>query len=402
MSNMKKEAYSVEVIGFNQTERIVLSSIFGLSARRSPKFLQHHTIAYSPDIFLIDAADASAVELYRERNALGKVPAIMIGDTNHGTGWPVLPRPLQWTRMFKAFDLAIEPMIGTPPPAPPNPNAGAMPAPYTAPAAAAAQPVAAPIDHWPAPSLPPAAAPLPAATSAPVAATAFIQNAESAQNPGTQPMVRVAPVPQYDDRTLPADRTVPYDRNTDFERTVPTPIPPASLLERAGVKMGTQPQQMVVPMVPTARDDITMNVSPPTRPSMPPPPVAAPVPADWVLVVDDNQTVREFMKSKLTPFGFNVDYAETGEQAVGFTGQKHYTCVFLDVIMPGIDGYQVCKLIKSKKSIIGKTAVVMLTSKGSPFDKIRGAMAGCDAYLTKPVNEEKLLETIVKFIPTHA
>ena len=406
MSNMKKEAYSVEVIGFNQTERIVLSSIFGLSARRSPKFLQHHTIAYSPDIFLIDAADSSAVELYRERNALGKVPAIMIGDTNHGTGWPVLPRPLQWTRMFKAFDLAIEPMIGTPPPAPPpNPNAGAMPAPYTAPAATAAMP----IDHWPAASIPPAAAPLPAAASAAAvaaaaasaAAAALIQNAESAQYPGTQPMIKIAPVPQYDDRTLPADRTVPYDRNSDFERTVPTPIAPASLLERAGVKMGTQPQQMVVPMVPTARDDITMNVSPPTRPSSPAAPVA-PAPADWVLVVDDNQTVREFMKSKLTPFGFNVDYAETGEQAVGFTGQKHYACVFLDVIMPGIDGYQVCKLIKSKKSIIGKTAVVMLTSKGSPFDKIRGAMAGCDAYLTKPVNEEKLLETIVKFIPTHA
>lgn len=121
--------------------------------------------------------------------------------------------------------------------------------------------------------------------------------------------------------------------------------------------------------------------------------------ADWVLVVDDNTTVREFMKSKLAPFNFNVDYAESGEQAVGLTGQRRYTCVFLDVVMPGIDGYQVCKLIKSKKSV-GKTAVVMLTSKSSPFDKIRGAMAGCDAYLTKPVDEEKLLETIVRFIPT--
>lgn len=211
-------------------------------------------------------------------------------------------------------------------------------------------------------------------------------------------MVKVVSSPVYDDRTLPADRTVPYDRNSDFERTVPTPVSPASLLERAGVAQGTQPQPMVVPM---QREDVTVNVSPPTRPTTPLP-VAAPVSADWVLVVDDNQTVREFMKSKLTPFGFNVDYAETGEQAVGFTGQKHYTCVFLDVIMPGIDGYQVCKLIKSKKSIVGKTAVVMLTSKGSPFDKIRGAMAGCDAYLTKPVNEEKLLETIVRFIPTHA
>jgi len=121
--------------------------------------------------------------------------------------------------------------------------------------------------------------------------------------------------------------------------------------------------------------------------------------ADWVLVVDDNQTVREFMKSKLAAFNFNVDFAENGEQAIGFTGQKYYTCIFLDVVMPGIDGYQVCKLIKSNKTA-QKTAVVMLTSKDSPFDKIRGSMSGCDAYLTKPVDEEKLLETIVKFLPT--
>jgi twitching motility two-component system response regulator PilG len=66
--------------------------------------------------------------------------------------------------------------------------------------------------------------------------------------------------------------------------------------------------------------------------------------------------------------------------------------------MPGIDGYQVCKLIKSNKAA-QKTAVVMLTSKDSPFDKIRGSMSGCDAYLTKPVDEEKLLETISKFLP---
>lgn len=66
--------------------------------------------------------------------------------------------------------------------------------------------------------------------------------------------------------------------------------------------------------------------------------------------------------------------------------------------MPGVDGYQVCKLIKSKRAA-SKTAVIMLTSKGSPFDRIRGAMAGCDAYLTKPVDEDKLLESIVKFLP---
>jgi two-component system, cell cycle response regulator len=120
--------------------------------------------------------------------------------------------------------------------------------------------------------------------------------------------------------------------------------------------------------------------------------------AAWVLVCDDSSTVREFMRQRLQPYRLNVDYAESGEQAIGLTGTKHYACVFLDVMMPGIDGYQVCKLIKSIKRV-NKTAVIMLTGKTSPFDKIRGTMAGCDAYLTKPVNEDKLLEVINRYLP---
>ena len=121
-----------------------------------------------------------------------------------------------------------------------------------------------------------------------------------------------------------------------------------------------------------------------------------------MLVVDDNATVRKFMEAKLAPFGFQVDFAETGEQAVGLTGTKEYTCVFLDVVLPGIDGYQVCKLIKSNKQAIKKTAVAMLTSRSSPFDKLRGSLAGCDEYLTKPVDENRLLEVISKFLPRNA
>ena len=136
-------------------------------------------------------------------------------------------------------------------------------------------------------------------------------------------------------------------------------------------------------------------------------PAAAPRPAakakeftDAVLVVDDNLTVRKFMEAKLAPYGFSADFAETGEEAVGLTGNKEYTCVFLDVVLPGIDGYQVCKLIKSNKQAVKRTAVVMLTSRSSPFDKLRGSLAGCDEYLTKPVDENRLLEVIAKFLPT--
>ena len=121
---------------------------------------------------------------------------------------------------------------------------------------------------------------------------------------------------------------------------------------------------------------------------------------DTVLVVDDNATVRMFMQAKLAPFKFEIDFAETGEEAVGLTGSREYACVFLDVVMPGIDGYQVCKLIKANKQAIKKTAVVMLTSRSSPFDKLRGSLAGCDEYLTKPLDEDRLLEVIAKFLPS--
>jgi len=121
---------------------------------------------------------------------------------------------------------------------------------------------------------------------------------------------------------------------------------------------------------------------------------------DTVLVVDDNASVRMFMKAKLAPFHFEVDFAETGEEAVGLTGSREYTCVFLDVVLPGIDGYQVCKLIKANKHAVRKTAVVMLTSRSSPFDKLRGSLAGCDEYLTKPLDEDRLLEVIAKFLPS--
>jgi len=124
------------------------------------------------------------------------------------------------------------------------------------------------------------------------------------------------------------------------------------------------------------------------------------MPGDSVLVVDDNATVRAFMQGKLQPYGFDVDFAETGEEAIGLSGSHDYTCVFLDVVLPGIDGYQVCKLIKSNKQAIRKTAVVMLTSRSSPFDKLRGSLAGCDEYLTKPLDEDRLLEVIAKFLPS--
>lgn len=113
-----------------------------------------------------------------------------------------------------------------------------------------------------------------------------------------------------------------------------------------------------------------------------------------VLVVDDSMAVRNHLTHVLTSYGYDVTAVESGEAGVMAAGASKFACVLMDVLMPGIDGYDACRRIKST----GKAAppVVMLTSKSSPFDKIRGKMAGCDAYLTKPVSKSHLMEVLAQ------
>ncbi|MEK7990561.1 MAG: response regulator [Thiotrichaceae bacterium] len=118
------------------------------------------------------------------------------------------------------------------------------------------------------------------------------------------------------------------------------------------------------------------------------------------LVVDDSLPVRKSMEIQLGLYGLNIDFAETGEEALDFVKKPDnvYDIIFLDLMLPGIDGYKVCKEIKSNK-VSKNTPVVMLTGKGSRFDKLRGTMAGASVYLTKPVEQEKLKEVIKQFLP---
>ena len=116
------------------------------------------------------------------------------------------------------------------------------------------------------------------------------------------------------------------------------------------------------------------------------------------LVVDDSLPVRKSMEIQLGLFGMEIDFAETGEEALEFIKKSVYDIIFLDLMLPGIDGYKVCKEIKSHK-MSKNTPVVMLTGKGSRFDKLRGTMAGANVYLTKPVEQEKLKEVIKQYLP---
>ncbi len=129
--------------------------------------------------------------------------------------------------------------------------------------------------------------------------------------------------------------------------------------------------------------------------------VSAPTTASALraLVVDDSPTVCKQLELELRNFNIQADLAETGERGLELLSQNKYDLIFLDVVLPGTDGYQVCKDIR-KNPRIKQTPVIMLTSKSSPFDRVRGSLVGCNAYLTKPVDYGAFREEVSKHVRT--
>ncbi len=125
-------------------------------------------------------------------------------------------------------------------------------------------------------------------------------------------------------------------------------------------------------------------------------PVAPAVPRGAVLVVDDSPTVRKHLDLVLRDAGLDTVCVATGEEALDEISQREFMLVLLDVVLPGSDGYHVCKTIK--KTFSSRLPVVMLTSRSSPFDRIRGSLAGCDAYLVKPVDKAAFMTTLNKYL----
>ena len=118
-----------------------------------------------------------------------------------------------------------------------------------------------------------------------------------------------------------------------------------------------------------------------------------------VLIVDDSLAVRAQLRSLLEPRGLMISEADNAESAIVAAATTAYACIFMDVIMPGIDGYEACRRIKSNSSRGSKANIIMLTSKSSPFHRIKGKMSGCDAYLTKPIDANYLHEVVSRYIP---
>jgi twitching motility two-component system response regulator PilG len=115
-----------------------------------------------------------------------------------------------------------------------------------------------------------------------------------------------------------------------------------------------------------------------------------------IMVIDDSSTIRRSAEIFLGQVGYKVVLAEDGFDALAKINDTHPNLIFCDILMPRLDGYQTCALIK--KSIkFRDTPVIMLSSKDGLFDRARGAMVGSDEYLTKPFTKDSLLKTVLKY-----
>lgn len=112
-----------------------------------------------------------------------------------------------------------------------------------------------------------------------------------------------------------------------------------------------------------------------------------------VLVVDDDELTRDILTTILDLEQFDVDVAEDGEAALAHVAAQRPDVVVLDVMMPGMDGYEVCRRIKDDPAT-GDLPVVLLTARDTDDDRRRGHEAGCDAYLTKPFSPLSLILAI--------
>lgn len=116
-------------------------------------------------------------------------------------------------------------------------------------------------------------------------------------------------------------------------------------------------------------------------------------PAARILVIDDSQTIRRTAETLLGREGYEVITASDGFEALARVADQQPDLIFIDIMMPRLDGYQACALIKANPRFAG-TPVIMLSSRDGLFDRARGRIVGSDQYLTKPFTREELIDAV--------
>ena len=116
-----------------------------------------------------------------------------------------------------------------------------------------------------------------------------------------------------------------------------------------------------------------------------------------VMVIDDSNTIRKTAETLLKRAGYDVITASDGFEAMSVVTDQHPDIIFIDIMMPRLDGYQTCALIKNNKQF-GGTPIVMLSSKDGLFDRARGKLAGSEQHIQKPFTQDDLVDAINKYV----
>ncbi|AWP24390.1 pilus assembly protein PilG [Acidiferrobacter sp. SPIII_3] len=126
--------------------------------------------------------------------------------------------------------------------------------------------------------------------------------------------------------------------------------------------------------------------------------VAARVPVGIkVMIIDDSNTIRRTAEALLKKAGYDVYTAGDGFEAMSVITDRRPDIIFVDIMMPRLDGYQTCLLIKNNKDF-KHIPVIMLSSKDGLFDKARGRIAGSEEHVNKPFTQEELVEVIARHV----
>jgi CheY-like chemotaxis protein len=307
--------YNILLIGFSDYEKSTIETFFRLAGKRAPHWrLTQRT--NEARVVLLNATCKQDLDKHSSHVASWQ-KVIIVGSSDYGSGWPILPRPIKLTAILILLDHLTEF------------NASEIPK--------------------SAPSVLPPVIINPNSTDVFASVTSNVSIVPSVTN-------KSAPL-----LTIPNDAIKPV--------SVPLNEAPSFFASNS-----------LSDQVPASN---SVNPSTDMR---------------RVLIVDDSDIALKYMQNRLRHFSYECDMVHSGEEALAMVGTHTYQFVFLDVMMAGLDGYQTCKAIKNNKARRGPApVVVMLTSKGGTIDKIRGTMAGCDAYLTKPLNDKKLSAALAKF-----
>ena len=168
------------------------------------------------------------------------------------------------------------------------------------------------------------------------------------------------------------------------------------LVTRVMRTMETLPSKLLTPQT---KENITPPVPAISQTTEPTPEPETETPSDeaesltttdsyLALVIDDSAAIRKQLEIELRTAGLRCEFAESGEEALEKIKETTYDLLFLDIMMPGIDGYETCGKIR-RDPRYKKTPVVMLSGKTAPLDEVKGVIAGASTYLTKPVKQDQ-------------